>query len=483
MAQEKNLQHNAQQDRQNEQDDYDLVYDLVILGSGQAGNPLASDFAAAGKRVALVERAFVSGTCINYGCTPTKTMVASAQRAYQARTADALGVHTGEVRVAMIEVRARKRRIVEEFRAGGEKRFEKGNPELIRGEAQFTGPKEILVALKGGGERRLRAPMIVIDTGTTPRVPELPGLSETAFLDNVSITELEEVPEHLLIVGGGYIAVEFGHMFRRFGSTVTLIERSGQILGREDPDIAKAATDILEQDGLVVLTGARVTRVSEIKKGRVRVDLEDGRAVEGSHLLVAVGRGPNTGKLNLAAAGVAMDEHGYIRVDEQLRTNVPGIYATGDVHGGPAFTHVSYDDYRILRDNLLRNGTRKTSDRPLVYVVYMEPQLGRVGMTEAEAREQAKTSGRKIKVARMPMTSVARAIEINETRGLMKVIVDAESQEILGAAILGDQGGEIMAMLEIAMLGKLKYPVLQDAVLAHPSYAEALNNVFLNFEE
>ncbi len=463
---------------QMQQDDYDLV----ILGSGQAGNPLATDFATAGRRVALVERAFVSGTCINYGCTPTKTMVASAQRAYQARTAPALGVHTGEVRVEMTEVRARKRRVVEDFRARGEKRFEKGNPELIRGEASFTGPKELMVALKGGGERRLRAPMIVIDTGTSPRVPDLPGLNQTPFLDNVSITELIEVPEHLLILGGGYIAVEFGHMFRRFGSKVTLIERSSQILGREDADIARAATEILEQDGLVVLTGAHAVRTSEVAKGRVRVELADGRTVEGSHLLVAVGRGPNTAQLNLQAAGVALDEHGYIRVTEDLRTNVDGIYATGDVHGGPAFTHVSYDDYRILRDNLLRNGKRRTSDRPLVYVVYMEPQLGRVGMTEAEALEQAKTSGRKVKVARMPMTSVARAIEINETRGLMKVIVDAATEEILGAAVLGDQGGEIMAMLEIAMLGKLKYTVLQDAVLAHPSYAEALNNVFSNFE-
>ncbi|MGI8770579.1 MAG: mercuric reductase [Acidobacteriaceae bacterium] len=474
VAQDKDVHQGQQQ-----HDDYDLL----ILGSGQAGNPLASDFAAAGKRVALVERAFVSGTCINYGCTPTKTMVASAQRAYQARTAATLGVHTGEVRVDMTEVRARKRRIVEEFRAGGEKRFEKGNPELIRGEASFTGPKDLVVALNSGGERRLRAPLIVIDTGTTPRVPNLPGLAETPFLDNVSVTELTQVPEHLVILGGGYIAVEFGHMFRRFGSKVTLIERGKQILGREDADIAKAATEILEQDGVAVLTGANAVRVSDLSKGtakqQVRVELADGRTVEGSHLLVAVGRGPNTAKLNLAAAGVATDEHGYIRVTDDLRTNVAGIYATGDVHGGPAFTHVSYDDYRILRDNLLRNGKRTMADRPLVYVVYMEPQLGRVGMTEAEARQ----SGRKIKVARMPMTSVARAIEINETRGLMKVIVDAESEEILGAAILGDQGGEIMAMLEIAMLGKLKYTVLLDAVLAHPSFAEALNNVFLKFED
>jgi pyruvate/2-oxoglutarate dehydrogenase complex dihydrolipoamide dehydrogenase (E3) component len=468
VAQEKNVQ----QEQRGE-------YDLVILGSGQAGNPLATDFAAAGKRVALVERAFVSGTCINYGCTPTKTMVASAQRAYQARTAAALGVHTGEVRVEMTEVRARKRRIVEDFRARGEKRFEKGNPELIRGEASFTGPKELVVALKSGGERRLRAPLIVIDTGTTPRVPDLPGLAETPFLDNVSITELTEVPEHLVVLGGGYIAVEFGHMFRRFGSKVTLIQRGGQILGEEDADIAKAATQILEEDGLVVLTSAQTARVSKPAKGQVRVELADGRTVEGSHLLIAVGRVPNTRELNLGAAGVAVDAHGYIRVTDDLRTNVDGIYATGDVHGGPAFTHVSYDDYRILRDNLLRNGKRKMSDRTLVYVLYMEPQLGRVGMTEAEARR----SGRKVKVARMPMTYVARAIEINETRGLMKVIVDAESEEILGAAILGDQGGEIMAMLQIAMLGKLSYKVLLDAVLAHPSYAEALNNVFLYLQD
>jgi pyruvate/2-oxoglutarate dehydrogenase complex dihydrolipoamide dehydrogenase (E3) component len=475
-------------------------YDLVILGSGQAGNPLAVTFAEAGKRVALVERAYVSGTCINYGCTPTKTMVASAQRAYLARTAPELGVHTGEVRVDMVEVRARKRRIVEDFRARGEKRFAKGNPELIRGDASFIGPKEILVALTAGGERRLRAEMIVIDTGTSPLVPDVPGLKETPFLDNVSLMELAEVPEHLVVLGGGYIAVEFGHMFRRFGSRVTILERGKQILGREDADIAGAATQILREDGIDVLTGARAERVSTPGsgqgsfgagvegQGRVRVELAGGRVVEGSHLLVAVGRGPNTEQLNLPAAGVETDERGFICVDEQLRTRVngvyaDGIYATGDVNGGPAFTHVAYDDFRILRDNLLKNGHRRTWDRTTVYVVYMEPQLGRVGMTEAEARAQAAKSGRTVKVAKMPMASVARAVELNETRGLMKVVVDAESKEILGAAILGDQGGEIMSMLEIAMIGGVKYTALMDAVLAHPAYAEALNNVFLHLED
>jgi pyruvate/2-oxoglutarate dehydrogenase complex dihydrolipoamide dehydrogenase (E3) component len=287
-------------------------------------------------------------------------------------------------------------------------------------------------------------------------------------------------------------------MSRRFGSRVTMLERGKHILSREDGDIAEAATQILREDGVEVLTGARPKRVSAAGSGQgsagagvegcIRVELADGRAVEGSHLLVATGRGPNTEQLNLKAAGIETDERGYIRVDEQLRTRVngaytDGIYATGDVNGGPAFTHVSYDDFRILRDNLLKNGNRRTWDRPTVYVVYMEPQLGRLGMTEAEARAEAAKSGRKVKIAKMPMTSVARAVELNETRGLMKVIVDAESKEILGAAILSDQGGEIMSMLEIAMMGGVKYTALMDAVLAHPAYAEALNNVFLHLED
>jgi pyruvate/2-oxoglutarate dehydrogenase complex dihydrolipoamide dehydrogenase (E3) component len=459
-------------------------YDVLILGSGQAGNPLSSDFVKAGKRVALIERAEVAGTCINYGCTPTKTMVASAQRAWQARQAAELGIEVGSVRVNMEQVRARKRKIVEQFRRSNEQRFSSGQPELVRGEARFVSPKEIVVALKGGGERRMTAETIVINTGDHPTVPKIEGLDGVAFLDNVSLMELDRVPEHLVILGGGYEAVEFGQMFRRFGSEVSLIERGNHVLGREDVDISEAVEGILHEDGLAIETGATAVRV-EGGPGAVAVHLEGGKSgrksISGSHLFVAVGRSPNTEDLDLKAAGVETDGHGYVKVDEELRTNVPGIYAVGDVKGGPAFTHVSYDDYRILRDNLIADKSkpgRKTTDRTTVYVVYMDPQLGRVGMTEAEARK----SGRRIKVARMPVTWIARATETGESRGVLKAIVDAGSEEILGAAILAPEGGELMSMFELAMMGKLRYSVLEDAVFAHPAYAESLNTLWGHFE-
>jgi pyruvate/2-oxoglutarate dehydrogenase complex dihydrolipoamide dehydrogenase (E3) component len=324
----------------------------------------------------------------------------------------------------------------------------------------------------------------VINTGDSPSVPEITGLGKVPHLDNVSLMELDAVPEHLLILGGGYEAVEFGQMFRRFGSAVTLIQHGKHLLDREDTDISAAVEAILREDGLTIETEAKVVRI-EGKAGAVTVHLEGGKSLSGSHLFVAVGRSPNTKELHLDAAGVKTDKHGYVEVDEELRTNVPGIYAVGDVKGGPAFTHVSYDDYRILRDNLILNtrlggkGGRKTTDRMTVYVVYMDPQLGRVGMTEAEARK----TGRKIKVACMPVTSIARATETGDSRGLLKAVVDAETEQILGAAILAPEGGEMMSMLQLAIMGKLRYSTLENAVFAHPAYAESLNTLWGYFKE
>jgi pyruvate/2-oxoglutarate dehydrogenase complex dihydrolipoamide dehydrogenase (E3) component len=456
----------------------DNHFDLVVLGSGQSGNPLAGAFAGAGKRAAVVERALVAGTCINYGCTPTKTMVASARRAHEARTSSELGIEIPEFKVNLERIRQRKRDLVAQFRAGNERRFEKGSPELIRGEASFVGPHEIRVQLNEGGERRLNASVIVIDTGLSPLIPNIPGLEGVPYLDNVSLMELAAVPEHLVILGGGYLAVEFGQMFRRFGSRVTMLQRGAHILEREDDDLSDALAQILRQDGIDIRTGAEVDAVSTAQ-GSISVRVKGGEPVEGSHLLVAVGRKPNTQALNLNAADVKTDNRGFVQVNEKLETNIPGVYATGDVKGGPAFTHISYDDYRILRDNLLQGANRTIKGRMVPNVVYTDPQLGRVGLTEREARAE----GRPYKLAQMPMTSVARANETGETRGFMKALVDPGSGQILGAAVLGAEGGEIMSMMQIAMMGKLTYKDMVEAIFAHPAYSESLNNLFNKLEQ
>jgi pyruvate/2-oxoglutarate dehydrogenase complex dihydrolipoamide dehydrogenase (E3) component len=447
--------------------------DAIILGSGQAGNPLAVALASAGKKTALIESKHVGGTCVNEGCSPTKTMVASARVAYLARRGGDYGVNVSDINIDMARVRERKRAIVERFRTGNEKRLEsEKNVELIRGEGRFVGPKR--VAVNG---RTLEAEWIFINTGLRSAIPAVDGIADVPFLDNVSVMELGEVPEHLLVLGGGDIGLEFGQMFRRFGSRVTVIQRGKQLLDHEDADVAEEVRKILAEDGIEVLLNAKATRASGAVE--LQVETPDGtRSVKGSHLLVAAGRVPNTEALDLKAAAIAVDERGYICVNEFLETGVGGVYALGDVKGGPAFTHISYDDYRIVKCNLLDGGKRTTKARFVPYTVFIDPQLGRVGVTENEARR----SGRKIRVAKMPMTYVARALETDESRGFMKIIVDAETEEILGAAVLGLEGGEIMSMIEIAMMGGMKYTALQNATLAHPTLAEALNNVFSHFE-
>ena len=453
-------------------------FDAIIIGSGQGGNPLAEALIAAGKKTAMIERQDVGGTCINRGCSPTKTMVASARVAYLARRGADYGIHTGPVTIDMGRVRERKRAIVSSFRQSREKRLEKLQADLVRGEASFTGPRQLRVALNGGGERLLRAAQIFIDTGTRSSRPAIAGLDAVPYLDNDSIMELDRVPEHLLILGGGYIGVEFGQMFRRFGSRVTVIQAGPQLLREEDADVAAEVLKILREDGIEILLNARA---QQVKPGiALKVSIEGKtQTIEGSHLLLATGRVPNTDALKPAAGGIETDESGFIRANERLETSAPGVYVIGDVKGGPAFTHISYDDYRILKANLLDGGHRSTRDRMVPFAVFMDPQLGRVGMTETEAKK----SGRKIRVARMPMTSVARALEVDETRGLMKVIVDAETEEILGATVLGLEGGEVMSVLQMAMMGHLKWSVLHDAVLAHPTLAESINNLFLHFDD
>lgn len=457
-------------------------YDAIIIGAGQAGGPLSTALAQAGWKTALIERIHVGGTCINEGCTPTKTMVASARVAYLTRRAADYGVEAGPVSVDMKVVRKRKRDIVESFRTGSERRIESAEgDDLLMGEARFVEPKVVEVRLNTGGTRTLTANTIFINAGARPAIPPIEGIENVPTLDSTSIMELDSVPEHLLVFGGSYIALEFGQMFRRFGSKVTIIQRSAHLLSREDTDIADAVAEILREDGIEILLEASVSHVSQNSNGRIEMAVQTAgieRNLTGSHLLVAAGRVPNTGWLNLEAAGIETDKRGFIRVNDRLETNVPGIYALGDIKGGPAFTHISYDDFRIIRTNLLEHGNASIRDRLVPYTVFIDPQLGRVGMSETEAR----ASGRAIRVAKMPMNYVARALEVDEPRGFMKAIVDAESGQILGYAVLGIEGGEIMAMVEMAMMGKLPYTVLRDAVFAHPTLAESLNNLFTMFE-
>ncbi|HLG74227.1 MAG TPA: mercuric reductase [Chloroflexota bacterium] len=448
-------------------------YDLIAIGSGQAAGPLCSAFVAAGRRALLVEREHVGGTCINEGCSPTKTMIASGRVAYLTRRAAGYGVQTGPIGVDMRRVRERKRAIVDSFREGSQRHIVEGGTKLVFGTASFTGQKLVRVALNDGGSFEATAPAIVIDTGARPRPLSLPGASAVPVLDSTSIMELDAVPKHLIVAGGGYIGVEFGQLFRRLGSRVTIVQRSARLLGREDPDVADEVRKILVEDGIEVLLSTSMISLASSGSG-VALTVSGGRVIEGSHLLNATGRTPNTEALQLEAAGVATNERGEIPVNDRLETNVAGIYAVGDVNGGPAFTHISYDDFRILRGNLLHGEQLSTRDRLVPYVVYMDPELGRVGLTESAAR----SSGRNIRVASMPMSAVARALETDEPRGLMKAVVDADTGQLLGCAILGLNGGEMMSLFEVAMMGKLPYTALQEGIFAHPTLAEGFNNLF-----
>jgi pyruvate/2-oxoglutarate dehydrogenase complex dihydrolipoamide dehydrogenase (E3) component len=456
-------------------------YDAIVVGAGQAGVPLAAALAGAGMHTALVEREHVGGTCVNEGCTPTKTMVASARVAYLAKRGADYGVRTGTIGLDLTKVRERKRAIVDSFRNGSQRRVEKTkNLELIFGQAQFTAAFSVKVKKTDGTEVLLTGEKIFINAGCRPAVPKLEGLSSVPFLNSTSIMELNQVPGHLIVLGGGYIGLEFGQMFRRFGSKVTVVQSGARLLGREDADVADAVLEILREDGIEVLLNAKAKRVGgSSERVRLTVDREGGESeISGTHLLVATGRVPNTDSLNLQAAGIATDAKGFIRTNDKLETNVEGVYGLGDVKGGPAFTHISYDDFRIIRTNLIEKGSATIAGRLVPYTVFIDPQLGRVGISEAEAREQ----GRQVRLAKIPMAYVARALELDESRGFMKAVVDAKSGQILGVAVLGIEGGEIMSQLQIAMMGKLPYTALKEGVFAHPTLAESLNNLFGSFE-
>jgi pyruvate/2-oxoglutarate dehydrogenase complex dihydrolipoamide dehydrogenase (E3) component len=456
-------------------------YQAVVIGSGQGGTPLCKALATAGMRTALVERQHVGGTCVNEGCTPTKTMVASARVAYLSRRGADYGVETGNIRIDMARVRKRKRNIVDSFRIGSQGSLEKTkNLDLIFGEASFTGPKSLAVRLKDGTQRALHAEQIFINAGCRPAIPKVRGLEHVPYLDSTSIMELDSVPEHLLVLGGGYVGLEFGQMFRRFGGRVSIMQSGAQLLRGEDSDVADEIAAILEHDGVDIFLNTRAEAVTKTGSQIVlnaRSKTGEARTLQGSHLLLATGRVPNVDALNLTSANIAMDDRGFIKVNSKLETSTRGVYALGDINGGPAFTHISYDDFRILRTNLIEKGSATTDGRLLPYTIFIDPQLGRVGITEAQADEQYKN----VRVAKMSMTSVARALEVGESRGFMKAIVDAGTDQILGAAVLGIEGGELMSMLQLAMMSKMPFTTLRDAIFAHPTLAESLNNLFTHF--
>lgn len=444
-----------------------MHYDAIIIGTGQAGVPLAGRLAAAGYQTAIIEKSHFGGTCVNTGCTPTKAYVASARRAYAARTAGELGVAIGgDVRVELLKVKARKDRIVRGSREGIARKFEQADGLTVyRGEAVFTGPRQVAV----NGET-LSADRVFLNVGARPRIPE--GLAELDYLTNASILELTEIPEHLLVVGGSYVGLEFAQMFRRFGSTVTIVERSDRLIDKEDEDISAAVLAIMQNSAIEVRLGAECISGSR-QEGQILLKVEGSEgpsSLVGSHLLLATGRQPNTERLDSAKAGIELDKHGYIQVNDRLETSAEGVWALGDCNGEGAFTHTAFNDFEIVAANLLDDGDRKVSDRHTCYALYIDPPLGRVGKTEAQAR----SAGIDYAVASLDMKEVSRAQEMGETQGKMKVLIDKKDQTVIGAAILGIRGDEIVHEFIDLMYAGAPYTVVRDSVPIHPTVSELI---------
>ncbi|OJJ33524.1 hypothetical protein ASPWEDRAFT_71039 [Aspergillus wentii DTO 134E9] len=470
-------------------------YDTIIIGSGQGGTPLARAFAEGNYKTALIEREHIGGCCINEGCTPTKTMIASGRVAHLTRRGPEYGVHMpgqrsvrNEVAVDMGKVRQRKRDIVDSFRTGNENRTQGAGVDILMGEASFIDAKTVKVTMTDGNEKVVNGERIVINTGCRPAIPRLDGLDEIPkerVLDSTSIMELDKVPGHLVVVGGAYVGAEFGQLFRRFGAKVTILHRGKQLLPREDTELADMLLDVFKEEDITVCLQTTPIGVSSVSNGSfaVSINTKNGKETikEATHILFAVGRVPNTEFLRPEKAGVKTDAKGHIVTNEYLETSAPSIYAMGDVKGPPAFTHISYDDFRILKSCLLPSANspvtkRSITDRVVPYVAYTDPQFAHVGLHEHEARE--KYPHKKIMTAQMPMSYVARALETDETQGAMKAVVDGDTGLILGFSCLGAEAGELMSAVEIAMVGNIPYQKLQDAVFAHPAFAESLNNLW-----
>jgi pyruvate/2-oxoglutarate dehydrogenase complex dihydrolipoamide dehydrogenase (E3) component len=447
------------------------IYDAIIIGTGQSGPALAARLAGAGQRVAVIERGKFGGTCVNNGCIPTKTLVASAYAAHLARRAGDYGVDAGPVRVDMKRVKARKDEVSGRSNQGVENWMRgTANVSVFQGHARFTGPRTVRVA-----DEILEARRVFINVGGRPLVPDMPGVDKVPFLTNVTMMDVDFLPEHLIVIGGSYIGLEFGQMYRRFGSRVTIVEMGPRLIGREDEDVSEAVQEILAAEGIALRLNAKCLGVAPEGAGvSVNLGCESGAPrISGSHLLLAAGRVPNTDDLGLEKAGIGSDARGYITVDDELRTSVPGVWAIGDCNGRGAFTHTSYNDYEIVADNLLDDAGRKVTDRIVTYALFTDPPLGRIGMTETEARR----AGRRVLVGKRPMTRVGRAVEKGESQGFMKIVADADSRQILGAAILGTGGDEAVQTLTDAMYARLPYTAVQRGVRIHPTVSELIPTV------
>ncbi len=444
-------------------------YDALIIGSGQGGNPLAQKLAESGQKVALVESGLLGGTCINTGCTPTKTLVASAQVAHYVRNAARWGVETGGARVDFAAAMKRKNEIVGEFQAGWPKKLPNAGVDVYHARARFVGVKQVQA-----GDEVLQGSKVYIDTGGTPTIPQIAGLNDVPYLTNESLLQLKKLPQHLLVLGGGYIGMELAQAFRRLGSTVVIIEHGMQLAAREDGDVATAIQRLFAEDGIELALNATPVRVDGRSGESVTVTLENGASFTGSHVLVAAGRTPRTAGVGLEVAGVALDARGFIKVDQYLQTTAPGIWGLGESAGSPMFTHVSMDDYRVVKSGIT-GGTRSTTGRLIPYCVFIDPEFARVGLSEREAHD----AGIAYRLATLPLRMIPRAQTLSEQKGFMKALVGSDGH-ILGFAMLGAQAGEVMTSVQMAMLGRLDFTALRDGIIAHPTLAEGLNMLFSN---
>ena len=450
-------------------------YDMLVIGSGESGKQLTWTLAQAGHRTAVVERKYIGGSCPNIACLPSKNVIRSAKANWFAKHGKEYGIQTGPVSTDMRGVLARKRKMVEGEVQFHLDRFKATGAELIRGEARFVAPKTVEVQLNDGGRRTISGDRVFLDLGSRAAMPDIPGLAAAKPMTHVEALDLDRLPEHVIVLGGGYVGLELAQALRRFGSAVTIIERGRQIAGKEDPDVAQALLENFTSEGIEVLLETKVREVEGLSGKQIRIRAENhhgDQTIEASDLLVAAGRTPNTRGIGLEAAGVELDERGYIKVNERLETTAAGVWAMGDCAGSPQFTHVAFDDFRVVRDNL-NGGNRTTRDRLIPFCMFTDPELARVGLNESEAKKR----GIGYRLAKLPMAAVLRAVTLGETRGFVKILIDAKSDRILGFTALGVEGSEMMAAVQTAMLGGLPYTVLRDAIFTHPTTAEGL--VFL----